>query len=90
MSKELSERKKRILNALVEIYIQTGNPVSSGDIQAKYLPDVSPATIRSELSTLESMGFIEQPHTSAGRIPDRKSTRLNSSHILISRMPSSA
>ncbi len=69
MSKELSERKKRILNALVEIYIQTGNPVSSGDIQAKYLPDVSPATIRSELSTLESMGFIEQPHTSAGRIP---------------------
>ena len=69
MSKELSERKKRILNALVEIYIQTGNPVSSGDIQAKYLPDVSPDTIRSELSTLESMGFIEQPHTSAGRIP---------------------
>ena len=69
MSKELSERKKRILNALVEIYIQTGEPVSSGDIQSRYLPDVSSATVRSELSALESMGYIEQPHTSAGRIP---------------------
>ena len=69
MSKELSERKKRILNALVEIYIKTGVPVSSGDIQSKYLPDVSSATVRSELSALESMGYIEQPHTSAGRIP---------------------
>ncbi len=69
MSKELSERKKRILHALVDLYISTGQPVSSSDIQSKYLPEVSSATVRSELSALEALGYIEQPHTSAGRIP---------------------
>ena len=69
MSKELSERKKKILHALVDLYISTGQPVSSADIQSKYLPEVSSATIRAELSALEALGFIEQPHTSAGRIP---------------------
>lgn len=69
MSKELSERKKKILRALVDLYISTGQPVSSSDIQSKYLPEVSSATVRSELSALEALGYIEQPHTSAGRIP---------------------
>lgn len=69
MSKELSERKKKILHALVDLYITTGQPVSSADIQSKYLPEVSSATVRSELSALEALGYIEQPHTSAGRIP---------------------
>ncbi len=69
MSKELSERKKKILHALVDLYISTGQPVSSSDIQSKYLPEVSSATVRSELSALEALGYIEQPHTSAGRIP---------------------
>lgn len=69
MRKELTERKKKILHALVDLYISTGQPVSSADIQRGYLPEVSSATIRSELSALEAMGFIEQPHTSAGRIP---------------------
>ena len=69
MSKELSERKKRILHALVDLYISTGQPVSSSDIQSKYLPEVSSATVRSELSALEALGYIEQPHTSAGRVP---------------------
>lgn len=69
MTKELSERKKRILHALVDLYISTGQPVSSSDIQSKYLPEVSSATVRSELSALEALGYIEQPHTSAGRIP---------------------
>ncbi len=69
MSKELSDRKKKILHALVDLYISTGQPVSSADIQSKYLPEVSSATIRAELSALEALGFIEQPHTSAGRIP---------------------
>jgi len=50
MSKELSERKKRILHALVDLYITTGQPVSSSDIQSQYLPEVSSATVRSELS----------------------------------------
>ncbi len=69
MLKELTNRKKKILFALVETYISTGQPVSSADIQKKYLPDVSSATVRAELSALEALGFIDQPHTSAGRIP---------------------
>lgn len=69
MNKELSERKKVILHGLVDLYISTGQPVSSSDIQNKYLPDVSSATIRAELNALEALGYIEQPHTSAGRIP---------------------
>ncbi|MCQ2409561.1 MAG: heat-inducible transcriptional repressor HrcA [Clostridia bacterium] len=69
MSKELTERKKIILHGLVDLYISTGQPVSSSDIQNKFLPNVSSATIRSELNALEAMGYIEQPHTSAGRIP---------------------
>ncbi len=69
MGKELSERKKKILHALVDLYISTGQPVSSSDIQSRYLPEVSSATVRSELSALEALGYIEQPHTSAGRVP---------------------
>ena len=69
MAKELSERKKKILHALVDLYITTSQPVSSSDIQSKYLPEVSSATVRSELSALEALGYIEQPHTSAGRVP---------------------
>ena len=69
MGKELTERKKRILHALVDLYISTGQPVSSSDIQSKYLPEVSSATVRAELSALEALGYIEQPHTSAGRVP---------------------
>lgn len=69
MGKELSERKKIILHSLVDMYISTGQPVSSSDIQSKYLPEVSSATVRSELSALEALGYIEQPHTSAGRVP---------------------
>lgn len=69
MAKELTERKKKILHALVDLYISTGQPVSSADIQSKYLTEVSPATVRAELSALEALGYIAQPHTSAGRIP---------------------
>ena len=65
----MSDRKKRILHALVDLYITTGQPVSSSDIQSRYLPEVSSATVRSELSALEALGYIEQPHTSAGRVP---------------------
>ena len=69
MSKELSERKKKILHALVDVYIATGQPVSSSDIQKGYMPEVSSATIRAELSALEALGYVDQPHTSAGRVP---------------------
>lgn len=67
--KELSDRKRKILHAVVDLYISTGEPVSSADVQSKYLPDVSSATIRAELSALEALGYLEQPHTSAGRVP---------------------
>lgn len=76
MSKELSERKKKILHALVDLYITNGQPVSSADIQTKYLPEVSSATVRAELSALEALGYVEQPHTSAGRIPLKPAYKL--------------
>lgn len=67
--KNLSERKKRILNAVITSYIQTAVPVSSSELKEKYFSDISSATIRSELAALEEMGYLYQPHTSAGRIP---------------------
>lgn len=72
----LSERKKRILTAVVDGYIETASPISSKDIQQRYLPDTSSATIRNELSALESMGYLVQPHVSAGRVPSQKAFRL--------------
>lgn len=74
MSK-LSDRKKRVLEALVDSYIANPEPISSGAIQKTYLPDVSPATIRSELATLEELGYLVQPHVSSGRIPSTKAYR---------------
>jgi heat-inducible transcriptional repressor len=65
----LSARKQKILKAVVDEYIKGAAPVSSGEIKTKYFDDLSSATIRSELSTLEDMGFLSQPHTSAGRVP---------------------
>ncbi len=76
MGKELSERKRKILHAVVDLYITTGEPVSSADIQSKYLPEVSSATIRAELSALEALGFLDQPHTSAGRVPLKEAYKL--------------
>lgn len=69
---KLSERKRNILKALVEEYIRDAQPVSSGGIQSKYFPSISSATIRSELAALEEMGYLIQPHTSAGRTPTPK------------------
>lgn len=67
--KGLSDRKKRILQALVDGYISSAEPVSSSDIRNNYVGEVSTATIRNELAELEEMGYIAQPHTSAGRVP---------------------
>ncbi|MDD4291797.1 MAG: heat-inducible transcriptional repressor HrcA [Clostridia bacterium] len=72
----ISERKRKILKAVVDDYIERGQPVSSKDICSTYLPDVSPATVRNELSALESMGFLSQPHVSSGRIPTQRAFRL--------------
>ncbi len=82
MRPELSARKKKILKAVVEEYIESATPVSSGGIKAKHFDDVSSATIRTELSTLEDMGYLIQPHTSAGRIPSREAYQMYVSEFL--------
>ncbi len=72
----LGDRKRLILQAIIEDYINTAEPVGSRTISKKYLTNTSPATIRNEMADLEEMGFIEQPHTSAGRVPSDKGYRL--------------
>lgn len=66
---EMDSRKQKILEAVVLDYIETAEPVGSRTISKKYDLGVSSATIRNEMSDLEEMGLIEQPHTSAGRVP---------------------
>ncbi|MFZ5946024.1 MAG: heat-inducible transcriptional repressor HrcA [Bacillota bacterium] len=66
---ELDARKRKVLEAIIIDYIATAEPVGSRTIARKYDLGVSPATIRNEMADLEEMGLIEQPHTSAGRIP---------------------
>lgn len=65
----LDERKQKVLLAIIRDYISTAEPVGSRTISKKYELGVSPATIRNEMADLEELGYIEQPHTSAGRIP---------------------
>ena len=72
----LSERKKKILRAVVESYVQTAEPVGSKAILELVDLNVSSATIRNELVDLTEQGYLEQPHTSAGRIPSPKGYRL--------------
>lgn len=73
---ELTERKNRILNAIVRNYLETGEPVGSRTISKYTDLNLSSATIRNEMADLEEMGLILQPHTSAGRIPSDKGYRL--------------
>ncbi|MDR1558869.1 MAG: heat-inducible transcriptional repressor HrcA [Clostridiales bacterium] len=72
----LNDRKIKILEAIINDYIQTAEPIGSRTIAKKYGLGISSATIRNEMSDLEDMGFIIQPHASAGRIPSDKGYRL--------------
>lgn len=72
----LNNRKIQILEAIINDYIQTGEPIGSRTIAKKYDLGISSATIRNEMSDLEELGLIEQPHTSAGRVPSDKGYRL--------------
>ena len=72
----LSDRKKRILRAIVETYIATAEPVGSKAVAELAGLDVSTATIRNEMADLTELGLLEQPHTSAGRIPSPAGYRL--------------
>ena len=73
---QLDGRKKKILKAIIQTYLETGEPVGSRTISKFSDLNLSSATIRNEMSDLEEMGYILQPHTSAGRIPSDKGYRL--------------
>ena len=73
---ELSERKKQILKAIIGDYIRTAEPVGSKALTEGHALPFSSATIRNEMSELEEMGYLEKPHTSAGRIPSPRGYRL--------------
>jgi heat-inducible transcriptional repressor len=72
---DLSDRKLSILKAVIDDYIMTGLPIGSRTISKKHGIELSSATIRNEMADLEELGFLEQPHTSAGRIPSHKAYR---------------
>ena len=78
----LSERKKKILKAVIDDNIENAEPVSSSYLQQKYMQHISSATIRNELMALEEMGFLFQPHTSAGRLPTANGFRRYIDEIL--------
>ena len=79
---KLSERKRKILQHVVDDYISTAQPVSSKSITEKYMKDVSSATVRSELAGLEEMGFLTQLHTSSGRVPSIEAYKLYVSELM--------
>lgn len=79
---ELSERQITILDAVIRNYLATGEPVGSRTISKYTDLNLSSATIRNEMSDLEEMGYIVQPHTSAGRIPSDKGYRLYVDHLI--------
>lgn len=72
----LDERKLKILDAIVKEYISTADPVGSRTLSKNPNMNMSPATIRNEMADLEEMGYLYQPHTSAGRVPSEKAYRL--------------
>ena len=72
----MDERKQRILRAIIEDYVKSAEPVGSRTIAKNYNLGISPATVRNEMADLEDLGYLEKPHTSAGRIPSSKGYRL--------------
>ena len=73
---EMTDRKKQILKIVVEEYVAAAEPVGSKAIAQRMPGKISSATIRNELADLTEMGYLEQPHTSAGRVPSAKGYRL--------------
>src|ERR687889_1460753 len=73
---QLSERERRVLEAVIQSYVETAEPAGSRMISRRFGLGVSPATIRNTMSDLEDKGFLSHPHTSAGRVPTHKAYRL--------------
>lgn len=82
---ELDDRKLKILQAVIRNYLETGEPVGSRTISKYTDLNLSSATIRNEMADLEELGYILQPHTSAGRIPSDKGYRLYVDHMMLER-----
>lgn len=87
---ELSSRKEQILSAIIERFISTGEPVGSKFLAAMLPMTVSPATIRNEMADLSEKGYLDQPHTSAGRVPSDKGYRYYIDKLLQNYAPSDA
>ena len=85
---KLSDRKKKILQYVIDDYISTAQPVSSKSITEKYMKDISSATVRSELAGLEEMGYLTQLHTSSGRVPSIDAYRLYVNDLMDSQVVS--
>ncbi|MBE5782228.1 MAG: heat-inducible transcription repressor HrcA [Clostridiales bacterium] len=81
-SGQMDARKERILRAIIDDYILTAMPVGSRTISRKYETNLSSATIRNEMSDLEELGYLAQPHVSAGRVPSHKAYRLYVNDLL--------
>src|SRR5215831_5501742 len=77
----LDERTRNILMAIIHSFIRTGEPVGSRTVSKRFDFGLSPATIRNIMSDLEEMGFLEQPHTSAGRMPTDQGYRFYVDHL---------
>lgn len=80
---DLADRKMKILQAIIRDFITTAEPVGSRTIAKKYDLGISSATIRNEMADLEELGYLQQPHTSAGRIPSDKAYRLYVDRIMM-------
>src|SRR5687767_15509069 len=72
---QLSARERRVLEAVIQTYVQTAEPAGSRTVSRRFGLGVSPATIRNTMSDLEEKGFLFHPHTSAGRVPTNKAYR---------------
>lgn len=79
---ELSARKEKILALIVEYFIATGEPIGSKMISSAFETSISSATIRNEMAELSEKGYLEQPHTSAGRVPSQKGYRYYVDHLM--------
>jgi heat-inducible transcriptional repressor len=86
MEPKLTPRSVEVLHAIVQTYIETGEPVASRTIARKRKDALSPATIRNIMADLSDLGYLEQPHTSAGRVPTAKAFRLFAQSVAASRV----
>lgn len=87
---DLSPRQRDLLTAIIELHVKSGEPVGSEALEKEYNLGVSPATIRNEMVRLTELGYLKQPHTSAGRIPTSQGFRLYISEMQEKKLPVSA